>query len=203
VLALALIVGVLGTSLVNLVPLDVLQVTVGLLLLIFGMQWLRKAIQRAAGVRSMHDENQIFRDEVRQLTTVQASGAGVIDWTGFVVSFKGVFLEGLEVAFIVVTFGANSGRTDLAALGAFAAFAIVCGIGAIAHRPLSVVPENAIKHTVGVMLMAFGTFWGAEGVGVVWTLDAVALVVIGAFYWLCSLVLINLLKRRETVVAAA
>jgi uncharacterized membrane protein len=197
-LALTVIVGALGASLIEYVPLGVLQVTVGILLLIFGMQWLRKAIQRASGLRSMHDEDQIFANNVKGLALTGPFSDSAIDWTGFVVSFKGVFLEGLEVAFIVITFGANSGRVDLAALGAVAAFVIVGGTGAIIHRPLSKVPENAIKHSVGVLLMSFGTFWGAEGVGLSWDLDAAAVLVIALTYWAASLVMIEMLKRGAT-----
>ncbi len=134
--ALVVIVGALGKSLVDYVPLGDLQVTVGILLLIFGMQWLRKAILRASGLKSMHDEDRIFQEEVEELE----HAAGGHDWTGFVVSFKGVFLEGLEVAFIVITFGANSGRLDLAAGGAVAAFFVVSAIGIVVHRPLTQVP---------------------------------------------------------------
>jgi len=196
-IALAVTVAVLGVAIVDYVPLDVLQVTIGVLLLIFGMQWVRKAIQRASGVRSSHDEDKIFAKEVRELESERRTTlAGGIDWQGFVVSFKGVFLEGLEVAFIVITFGANSGRLDLAAAGAVAAFVLFSGVGLVVHRPLSNVPENAIKHTVGVMLMAFGTFWGAEGVGIEWRLDAGALLVIAIVYWLASLVFISMIKRR-------
>jgi len=193
--ALVLVVAILGVSLVNLVPIHVLQVTVGILLLIFGMQWLRKAIQRAAGVRSSHDEAKIFASEVSELSAASPSGGG-LDWQGFVVSFKGVFLEGLEVAFIVITFGANSGRLDLAAAGAVAAFFLVSAVGIVVHRPLTQVPENAIKHTVGVMLMAFGTFWGAEGVGIEWRMGAAAILPIAALYWLASLVFIEAIRRR-------
>ena len=195
-IVLAVIVAILGVSLVNYVPLGVLQVTVGILLLIFGMQWLRKAVQRASGVRSSHDEAKIFANEVSVL-----GGAAVmtdaIDWQGFVVSFKGVFLEGLEVAFIVITFGANSGRLDLAAAGAVVAFFLISGIAVVVHRPLTQVPENAIKHAVGIMLMAFGTYWGAEGVGVGWSIDAAAILPIAGFYWLASLAFIELIKREE------
>lgn len=194
--ALAAVVAVLGASLIEFVPFNILQISVGILLLIFGMQWLRKAIQRAAGLRSMHDEDKIFQNELNELRSERSvSIAGGIDWQGFVVSFKGVFLEGLEVAFIVITFGANSGRLDLAAAGAVVAFFLVSGVGVVVHRPLSNVPENAIKHTVGVMLMAFGVFWGAEGVGIEWKLDAGAIILIGLFFWVSSLVMIAALKR--------
>jgi uncharacterized membrane protein len=191
--ALVAIVAILGASLVELVPIDVLLVTVGVLLLIFGMQWVRKAILRASGYRAEHDEELIFAREVAEL---RAAGLpSRYDWTGFVVSFKGVFLEGLEIAFIVITFGANSGRTDLAAAGALTAFPIVVLLGLVVHKPLTRVPENAIKFTVGIMLMAFGTYWGAEGVGITWDLGAVSLLIITALYGLVAAALVARLKR--------
>lgn len=195
-IALALVVGVLGASLVEFVPIDALRVVVGALLLIFGLQWLRKAILRAAGLKAKHDEDAIFKEEVLGLSTVSASGEG-LDWQGFVVSFKGVFLEGLEVAFIVITFGANSGRLDIATSGAVAAFVLVCSTGVVVHRPLSRVPENAIKFTVGLMLTAFGTFWGGEGVGIEWTLKEPTILLLVAFYWALAAMLIAALRPRE------
>ena len=123
--------------------------------------------------------------------------SNAIDWNGFVVSFKGVFLEGLEVAFIVISFGAaNEGRYDLASIGAVAAFVIVTGVALAIHRPLSRVPENSIKFAVGVMLMAFGTFWGGEGVGLEWTFKEAMIPLLALFYWLCALGLIAVLKPR-------
>src|SRR6266571_802163 len=177
-ITLGIIVALLGPSLINYVPLDVLRIVVGVLLLIFGMQWLRKAILRASGLKELHDEERIFRAEVTELTAVAPSGVGGMDWTGFVVSFKGAFLEGLEVAFIVLTFGANSGRFDLSAAGAFAAFVLIGLIALVVHRPLSKVPENAIKYAVGMLLMVFGTFWGGEGVGVEWALGDTTIVLL-------------------------
>ena len=194
-IALAGVVIVLGTSLTELVPIDILQVGVGLLLLIFGMQWLRKAVLRSAGLKAKHDQEAIFQEEMSELMAVSPSGEG-IDWTGFVVSFKGVFLEGLEVAFIVVTFGANSGRLDLAAAGAVAAFFAISMVGVVVHRPLASVPENAIKFTVGIMLMAFGTFWGGEGVGIEWTLQEPMILVLAAFYWALANAFVILLKPK-------
>jgi uncharacterized membrane protein len=126
-----------------------------------------------------------------------------IDWNGFVVSFKGVFLEGLEVAFIVISFGANSGKLDLAVIGAVAAFVIVCGAGAAVHQPLSRVPENTIKFAVGVMLMSFGTFWGGEGVKLDWSLGDAMIPILALFYWACAMGLIAFLKPRHAVIATA
>jgi len=199
--ALVVIVGILGASLVNLVPIDALRVVVGVLLLIFGLQWLRKAVLRAAGLKAKHNEAAIFEEEVSELSGVSPSGEG-IDWQGFVVSFKGVFLEGLEVAFIVITFGANSGRLDIATAGAVAAFVAVCSVGVVVHAPLTRVPENAIKFTVGLMLTSFGTFWGGEGVGIEWTLKEPTIFLLVGFYWLLAAALIALLKPRPQVAPA-
>jgi uncharacterized membrane protein len=195
--ALAALVGALGPSLVNLVPLSALQVVVGTLLLIFGMQWMRKAIQRAAGTRSKHNEDLIFQEEISELSVVSPSGEGALDWTGFVVSFKGVFLEGLEVAFIVLTFGTNSGRFGWTLLGAVSAFVVVTTIGVVIHRPLSRVPENSIKFVVGVMLTAFGTFWGGEGIGVDWKLGDATILLAIAGYAALAFLLVEAMKRRS------
>lgn len=197
--ALAAIVIILGKSLAVLIPIDALLVTVGILLLVFGMQWLRKAIMRSTGLKELHDEDRIYREELEVLRETGADPVlgNAIDWNGFVVSFKGVFLEGLEVAFIVISFGAaNDGRYDLAIVGSVAAFILVAGIGLAVHRPMSRVPENTIKFVVGVMLMAFGTFWMGEGVGLDWTLKEAMVPLLAAFYWLGALGTIALLKPR-------
>jgi uncharacterized membrane protein len=111
-------------------------------------------------MKELHDEDRIFKQETAELVVISATGEGVVDWTGFVVSFKGVFLEGLEVAFIVLTFGTSSGRVDLSAAGAIAAFLLVSLVGVALHRPLSRVPENTVKFAVGVILAAFApTGW--------------------------------------------
>ena len=203
-LALATVVIALGPALVRVVPLEDLQVLIGVLLLIFGLQWLRKAIQRASGVRAIHDEEAIFRKEVAELGRVPDPVRSDVDWTGFVVSFKGVFLEGLEVAFIVLTFGANRNNSfGPAALGAVLAFVLVSLVGAVVHRPLARVPENSIKFVVGLLLVAFGTFWGGEGIGVEWTLGDVMIPVLAAIYLLGAFILIRLLKRGAAARATA
>lgn len=191
-IALAVTVAVLGPSLVRYVPLAGLQVVVGVLLLIFGMQWLRKAILRAAGVKAKHDEEAVFRREVAALEAEPAPAS--FDWTGFTVAFKGVFLEGLEVAFIVLTFGANAGRFGPSALGAAAAFGLVALVGVAVHRPLSRVPENAIKFAVGIALTSFGTYWGGEGVGVGWALGDWTLPLLVGTYALAAFLLVAWLK---------
>ncbi len=177
---------------------------VGTLLLIFGMQWLRKAILRASGLKSQHDEDQIFQDEVSVLEGATPASEG-LDWTGFVVSFKGVFLEGLEVAFIVLTFGANSGSSRgwaLSAAGALIAFVVIGTLGLKIHKPLSRVPENTIKFVVALMLMSFGTFWGGEGVGVDWAASDVSIFGLLAFYALMAYLTVALLKSRRPTTTA-
>ena len=197
--ALAIVVAALGPALVTFVPLDALRVVIGALLLVFGMQWLRKALQRSTGLKALHDETLIFEREVKELALAGNANAQ-FDWTGFVVSFKGVFLEGLEVAFIVLTFGANSGTSSswaLSATGALLAFVIVGLVGLKVHRPLSQVPENTIKFSVALMLMSFGTFWGGEGVGLEWTLGDATILVFLAFYGLMAYATIKLLNARN------
>jgi uncharacterized membrane protein len=160
--ALTVIVVAFGPAITQL-PIDALRVVVGSILLIFGLQWLRKAILRASGLKALHDEDAIYQAEVDGLR--RASGH---DWYAFTVAFKGVFLEGLEVAFLVVTFGGAQHNVGLAAAGAAAALVIVVIAGLFVHAPLSRVPENTLKFGVGVMLTSFGIFWSAEGAGASW-----------------------------------
>ncbi len=164
--ALAVLTAVAGYALVSWLPRSALELVIGALLLILGLQWLRKAILRSSGLKALHDEDEVYRREVAAARAAGDEQRLGLDWFGFVVSFKGVFLEGTEVVFIVITFGLNAHNVPLAAGGAAAAFAAVAAIGAIAHRPLARVPENTLKYTVGVLLASFGTFWSVEGLGV-------------------------------------
>ena len=165
-LALTAITVVLGSAIGSTVSRPLLQLIVGTLLLIFGVQWLRKAILRAAGVMATHDEAAIYREEQEAARAASRERRFGLDWYAFVISFKGVFLEGLEVVFIVITFGANAHSVPLAAGGAAAAGLVVLAVGIAVHRPLARVPENALKYVVGVMLSTFGLFWLIEGLGV-------------------------------------
>ena len=163
--ALAAFTAVVGYALASWLPRSALQLVVGVLLLIFGLQWLRKAILRSAGLKALHDEDVAFGEQ-----TAAARDAGVtrragLDWFGFVVSFKGVFLEGVEVVFIVITFGLSAGNVPVAVSAAAAAGVLVVVIGAIASRPLTAVPENTLKYAVGLLLATYGTFWAVEGFG--------------------------------------
>ena len=177
-LALAVVVAALGPA-VSALPLGVLRLVVGALLLVFGLQWLRKSILRASGYKALHDEGLIFRTQVEAAKSAPSERRGLVgDWYAFTLSFKGVLLEGLEVAFIAVTFGSNQGSIPLATLGAVAAVLCVAAAGFAIRGPLARAPENTMKFAVGVLLTSFGTFWSAEGVGVEWPGNDTALLAV-------------------------
>jgi uncharacterized membrane protein len=192
-LALAAIVGALGPALTSL-PIGVLRVLVGGLLLIFGLQWLRKAILRAAGLKAKHDELQAYKQETEAARAAGAMHSG-FDGYAFAISFKGVLLEGLEVVFIVLTFGANQHRLPLAAAAAALAVLLVIAAGAAARAPLARVPENTMKFAVGVMLSSFGMFWGAEGAGASWPGGDAALLAIIPGTLITALVMVWAVRR--------
>jgi uncharacterized membrane protein len=193
--ALAAVVGALGPAL-KLIPLSGLRLVVGALLAIFGLMWLRKAILRATGYKALHDEASAYLREVEAAKAAERrSRRGVNDWYAFTLSFKGVFLEGLEVVFIVLTFGINQGSIWVAVIGAAAAVLVITAIGIAARAPLARVPENAMKFVVGIMLTSFGTFWGAEGAGVHWPGNDAALLGLIPAFALISLAYTMLLRR--------
>jgi uncharacterized membrane protein len=192
---LAAIVGALGPAL-TVVPLDALRLVVGGLLLVFGLQWLRKAILRAAGRVALHDEDLVYareREEARRAGPDRRIGT---DWYSFTLAFKGVLLEGLEVAFIVIAFGADGKNgVPVAAAAASAALVLVALIGVVVHAPLSRVPENTLKFAVGLMLTTFGTFWGAEGAGASWPGGDGAIPAILGLMLVVSVALVRVLRR--------
>jgi uncharacterized membrane protein len=202
---LALLVATLGTALVQWVPLDVLRTVIGTLLLLFGLKWLKNAIMRYAGLKARHDEQAIYeetRAELRARGEVEASSSR-FDLFGFLLSYKSVLLEGLEVAFIVITFGLSAASSTVsrssgiasAAVGALGAFLLVILVGAIVRVPLAKVPENTLKFVVGIMLTTFGTFWLGEGFGVEWPLSDAFLLILIAIYLGASFLLTIWLKR--------
>jgi uncharacterized membrane protein len=194
VILLAAVTAALGPALTS-IPINTLRLIVGALLLVFGLQWLRKAILRAGGAKSQRDELQEFEHEREEALQAGAIDAG-LDGYSFTIAFKGVFLEGLEVIFIVLTFGANQHNVGLAAAAAGAAVLAIVLTGVAVHRPLARVPENAMKFAVGVMLTSFGMFWGTEGAGAHWPgADAALLVLIPATL-LVAVGLVALLRRR-------
>ena len=193
VVALAALVAALGPALTAL-PLNTLRLVIGALLLMFGLQWLRKAVLRAAGLKALHDEEAAFEAETAAARAAGAVRSGGLDTYAFVISFKGVLLEGLEVAVIVLTFGANQHRIGLAAAAAGAAVALVVLAGIAARAPLARVPENTLKFAVGVMLTSFGTFWGAEGAGAHWPGGDAALLAIVPGLALAALAMVAWLR---------
>ena len=191
----------LGPAL-TLIPINALRLVVGGLLLVFGLQWLRKAILRASGYKALHDEAEIFKRETDQARTAEHTQRAGLDWYAFVIAFKGVLLEGLEVAFIVITFGATQHQVPLAAAAAAAALVIVVAVGLAVRAPLSRVPENTIKFTVGAMLTSFGVFWGGEGTGVHWPGGEVAILGVLALVVASSVTLVVVLRQQRAGIPA-
>lgn len=204
--ALAVIVAALGPALVIFIPINVLRLVVGVLLVLFGLKWLKKAILRYAGLKALHDEEAIYEEQIAEM---RARGEFVhqgIDPFGVVTSFKSVLLEGLEVAFIVITFGsATSTRTGgvgnsipSAAIGAVGALILIVAAGALIRGPLARVPENTLKFVVGIMLTSFGTFWGGEGVGIQWWRQDLFILVLVVLYLVASGALVLWLRPFGT-----
>lgn len=193
---LGVIVALLGPAL-TLIPIDLLRLVVGALLLIFGLQWLRKAILRASGYKALHDEALLYEQDLAIARSLEKEVRAGLDWYAFTLCFKGVLLEGLEVAFIVVTFGASANQVGLATIGAFAAFVMVGLAGLVIHRPLSRVPENQLKFAVGLMLVSFGTFWAAEGAGVEWPGEDLAILGLLLVYTVVSLSYVAAMRRQR------
>jgi uncharacterized membrane protein len=190
---LAVITAIVGPA-ISYLPLTGLRLVVGALLAIFGLQWLRKAVLRATGYKALHDEASAYLKQVAAAEKAASEPRrGVRDWYSFTLAFKGVLLEGLEVVFIVVTFGDNQHNVLAASIGAIAAIVVVVITGIAVRVPLTKVPENWMKFCVGVMLTSFGTFWGAEGAGARWpgndaallaVIPVVAVVAVGCIFWL-------------------
>jgi uncharacterized membrane protein len=195
--ALAVIVAVLGPA-VSDIPLRGLRVVVGALLLVFGLQWLRKAILRASGHKSLHDEEKLYAEHMAEAAAQQSRRFLLApDWYGFTLAFKGVLLEGLEVVFIVLTFGANAKNVGLASVAAGCAVVLIVAAGFAVRAPLARVPENTMKFVVGIMLTSFGVFWGGEGAGANWPGSDAALLVIIPAIALLGIGLTALLRRNS------
>src|SRR5579863_8886877 len=195
--ALVVLVAARGPALVYLVPVNVLRAVVGGLLLVFGLQWLRKAVLRAVGLKAKHDEDAIFKQHVDALTVAEApvpAASGRVDATGFVVAFKGTFLEGMEVIVIVLGLGGGDHQLGLASAAAGAAILVVAGVGVVVARQLAGVPENAMKTVVGLMLTSFGTFWAGEGLGIRWPGSDLAILVLVGIYALVTWALVVMLR---------
>jgi uncharacterized membrane protein len=208
--SLAVVTVLMGYALATWLPEAALQLVIGTLLLIFGLQWLRKAILRSSGRKAIHDEEEIFREESEAARAAGVSSGG-FDLFSFMVSFKGVFLEGMEVVFIVITFGLSADNVPVAALGAAGAVIVVLGLAIAARRPLSMINENLLKYGVGLLLAAFGTYWAVEGTGVFrsgqeslsWPGHDLALVALLVAWLLLSRLLVRLLRVPAGAAGAA
>jgi uncharacterized membrane protein len=200
---LALIVATLGVALVTYVPIDILRLAVGIILILFGLKWLKKAILRYSGLKAIHDEEAIFEETRAELRARGENIAPRFEPFGVALSYKAVLLEGLEVAFIVITFGSSSATNTCnttcgigsAAIGAAIAGILVILAGAIIKAPLTKIPENTLKFIVGIMLTSFGTFWGGEGFGISWPFSDAFIPVLIAIYLLASFILVMVLRQ--------
>lgn len=198
---LALLVLLLGPALTH-IPLQALQLVIGVLLLMFGLRWLRKAILRAAGFIALHDEEAAFAKETGILAAENAGAIDQRDWMAGLTAFKAVMLEGIEVVFIVLAVGAGRGLIWPASLGALAACALVLALGIALRKPLTRVPENTLKFAVGVMISAFGIYWTGEGLGVDWPGGDLAILALGALLLASGLALVAAFRRKSTEMAA-
>ncbi len=200
---LALIVATLGVALVQFVPIDILRLVVGILLILFGLKWLKKALLRYSGLKALHDEEAIFEETMAEVRARGETIAPRFEPFGVALAYKAVLLEGLEVAFIVISFGTSAANNvcskscgiGSAATGAAVAGALIILLGALVRAPLKQIPENTLKFIVGVMLTTFGTFWTGEGFGVSWPFSDLFLLVLAALYLLTSFVLVTWLKQ--------
>ena len=192
---LAIIVGTLGVAIVQLVPIDALRLFIGIILILFGLKWLKKAILRYSGLKALHDEEAIFEEKMAEIRARGETVAPRLQPFGVALSYKAVLLEGLEVAFIVIAVGAGRGLLLAASLGALAACILILAAGAMVHRPLSRVPENTLKFGVGVMIPALGVFWTGEGLGVPWPGEDLAIVVFAVLFLVAALMAVALARR--------
>ncbi|HEY1162206.1 MAG TPA: hypothetical protein VGF78_03965 [Candidatus Dormibacteraeota bacterium] len=195
--ALAVLVLLFGQLIVTRVPELTLKLIIGTLIVLFGLRWLHKAILRSAGVIAMHDENKSYEDTLKELHGSPLRQ----DWVAFTIALKGVFLEGMEVVFIVVAVGGTSGGLHIAVAGGLLAMIAVAVLGVVVRKPLAQVPENTLKYAVGIILASIGTFWAAEGMGATWPLDLVSVLGIAAIYFGASRVAVMMVRRLKAVTA--
>lgn len=203
---LAIIIAVFGVAIVQFVPIDILRMVVGIILVLFGLKWLKKALLRYSGLKALHDEEAIYEETMAELRAKGEASTTRLQPSAVALSFKSVLLEGLEVAFIVITFGSNAsasvvtsgiGGIGSAAIGAAIAGLLVMLLGTVVRAPLKHIPENTLKFVVGIMLTTFGTFWTVEGFGVSWLLSDGFILVLAALYLLASLVLVMWLRSTK------
>ena len=191
IVALAVLVIIFGQLIVTTVSEWALKLLVGTLLLLFGLRWLHKAVLRSAGVVAMHDEERAYRETVNQLGETITRR----DWVGFILALKGVFLEGLEVVFIVIAVGGTGRGWPAAIAGGLAAAVVVAATGVVVRKPLARVPENTLKYSVGILLTSLGTFWAAEGMGASWPGDFLSIFVLAGVFFAASRLAVTLVRR--------
>ena len=200
---LTVIVGTLGVALVQYVPIGILRLVVGIILILFGLKWLKKAILRYSGLKALHDEEAIFEETMAELRARGETITPRLEPFGVALSYKAVLLEGLEVAFIVITFGSSISKTATvsgigsAAIGAAIAGLLVILVGALVRAPLKQVPENTLKFIVGIMLTSFGTFWAGEGFLINWPLADAFILILVVLYLTTSFILVAALKQTK------
>lgn len=194
VAALAALVAIFGFALIHAIQLPFVQFIVGLIMLLFGMRWLRKAVLRYSGYKALHDEGKAFQQELTRQQASSADKGVAIDSFGAVTAFNGVLLEGLESIFIVITVGLAAHALGSAILGSIVALALIVAAGVALRKPLQAVPENTLKFLVGVMMSAFGTFWTGEALGVAWWNQDVSIPVVALFYLVASVIVSSFVK---------
>lgn len=200
-LTLVVLVAAFGSTLVLFIPIEVLRLAIGIILILFGMQWLKKSLLRYSGLKALHDEASIYEEQIRQLKAHGEVESRKFNSFGFLTSYKSVLLEGLEVAFIVITFGSTVSTNKLsgiwtAAVGALLALLFVVILGLVIRGPLTRIPENALKFSVGIMLVTFGTFWTGEGLGIRWPYNDWFLFILISFFLALSTIFVNWLKHH-------
>lgn len=204
------LIALFGTAVVVFVPLSILRLIIGSILLLFGLQWLLKAVLRYSGLKAVHDEEAIFKREQKVVADHGTKVTNSINGFGFATSFKAVLLEGLEVAFIVVSFGTSIAGSEAekaggflaASLGALLAAIVVTLAGFIAKKPLTKIPENTLKYAVGIMIASFGTFWAGEGLGVTWLFGDLSILILAALYLGGTALLIAISRSSHSKVSA-
>jgi Ca2+/H+ antiporter, TMEM165/GDT1 family len=196
ILVLVALVTIFGVPLMNLVRLEAFQLVIGILMLLFGMRWLRKAILRYSGLKALHLEDKAYQEELERQRS-HAKNQGKMDWFGFATSFNIVLLEGIEAVFIVLTFGLAAKSLSSAVIGSLIGIVIVVIAGVLLRKPLAMIPENTMKFIVGLMLSGFGIFWVGEGIGVNWWHADVSILVITLVLLLVSFLCVGFLSRKQ------
>ncbi|MFC5452796.1 COG4280 domain-containing protein [Paenibacillus aestuarii] len=199
VVAVALLVALValfGLPLMQVVRLEAFQLVIGILMLLFGMRWLRKAILRYSGLKALHLEDKAYQEELERQSSSNVS-AGQMDWFGFATSFNIVLLEGIEAVFIVITFGLAANSLSSAIAGSLIGLLVVVIAGVLLRKPLAMIPENTMKFIVGLMLSGFGIFWVGEGIGVNWWHADVSILVITLVLLVISFLSVNFLSRKH------